>query len=77
MKYRNELLKLLLPQRIEAYAKVEQNVNTTTTNIEGTLRDYQWALAEAARLAIQSHNTTKQMDTPQAAPETDAVPTAE
>lgn len=75
MKYRNELLKILVPQRIEAYTKVDQNVNTTVTNINVALRDYQWALEEAARLNLQSNNKAKPVDSPQATSEASPVPT--
>jgi predicted nucleotide-binding protein (sugar kinase/HSP70/actin superfamily) len=71
MKYRNELLKILLPQRIEAYAKVEEHVTTTTINTN--LRDYEWALEEATRLNIQSNLKAKQLDTAQATSEADPV----
>jgi len=76
MKYRNELLKILVPQRIESYSRVDQNVNATVTSIESNLRDYQWALEEAARLNLQSNSKAKQVDTSQAAPEANPVPTA-
>ena len=71
MKYRNELLKLLMPQRIEAYAKVEEHVTTTTINTN--LRDYEWALEEATRLNIQSNLKAKQLDSAQATSEADPV----
>lgn len=58
----------LVPQRIEAFSveKREVNVNTTVTNIDASLRDYDWALEEAARLALQSNNKKQPLDTPQA-----------
>jgi len=77
MKYRNELLKILVPQRIEAYSRVDQNVNTTVTNIDASLRDYEWALEEAARLNLQSNSKRQPLDSAQAAPETNPVPTAQ
>jgi hypothetical protein len=76
MKYRDKLLEKLVPQRIEAFEKREVNVNTTVTNIDASLRDYQWALEEAARLNLQSNSKRQQVDSAQAAPEANPVPTA-
>jgi len=69
MKYRNELLKILLPQRIEAISRqvvehIEEKRNVTI------LAEYVNALDSASLRDIQALRARKQMDTPQANVET-------
>ena len=72
MKYRNELLKILLPQRIESYSesysKEEKNVNV---NVEGLLAQYEDLFEEAT---ILENAAPEPVHPPQANRKTGAIP---
>ena len=60
MKYRNELLKILLPQRIEAYSVTKEVIENRDITI---VADYTKAISDAANRDIQSLRAKQQMDT--------------
>ena len=67
MKYRNELLKILLPQRIEAYSVTKEVIENRDITI---VADYTRAIESATNQNLQSLRTKQQMDTtgPQTTP---------
>ncbi|MCJ7560970.1 hypothetical protein MUO79_10205 [Candidatus Bathyarchaeota archaeon] len=63
-------------RKVELKQEITEKVDVHVTNIDTSLRDYQWALEEAARLNLQSNSKTKPLDTAQSAPEANPVPAA-